>query len=98
MKNIYKALPPLKGERFRRLLKLKNVVIEEIVSSGKIKDKVYIQRQDEWAVIIRGGANLRLGNRTVKMKRGDSVFIKKGLRHQILNVRGGTIWLAVHVF
>ncbi len=98
MKNIYSNVRvPMAGELFKRLLKYRNVVIEEIVSSSKIIDKLYVQKQDEWVLLLKGSAKLEVKGRVVSLKKGDHIFIKSGVPHKVLKVRRGTIWLAIHI-
>ena len=55
MKNIYQNFRiPNRGELFGELLKTKSVKIERIVSSEKIPNKVYKQKQDEWILLLKG--------------------------------------------
>lgn len=52
MKNIFKFKTPRKGETFDFFLEKKNVKIERIVSSGKVPNKTYRQKQDEWVLLL----------------------------------------------
>lgn len=96
--NIFQTAIPNKGETFSTLLDHKNIKIERIVSSDKIPDKVYEQKQDEWVVLLKGGAKLDLDGKIVEMKVGDYLFISAKQRHKVLKTEAGTVWLAVHIF
>lgn len=98
MKNSYSTATPKNGEIFKILLEHKNIKIEQIASSGKISDKVYKQKQDEWVLILKGSAKLDLDGKAVNMKDGDCLFIPSGQRHKVLETKSSTVWLAVHIF
>ena len=89
---------PEEGEIFETLLKHKNIQIERIVSSDKIPDKVYEQKEDEWVILLKGNAQLDLAGKVVKMKEGDTLFIPAGQKHKVLKTKSGTVWLAIHIF
>ena len=47
------------GEEFRELVRVQNVVIEEIISSALPDSFEYRQPQDEWVVVLEGTARLQ---------------------------------------
>ena len=49
---------PLVGEEFHELVRVQNVVIEEIVSSALPDSLEYRQPHDEWVVVLEGSASL----------------------------------------
>ncbi len=89
---------PEKGEIFETLLKCKNVVIERIISSDNVEPKEYIQEQDEWVILLKGKAILKIENETLELKEGDYIFIPKEKSHSVLETEKGTVWLAVHIY
>lgn len=95
--NICNVDIPKEGEIFDILLEHKNIKIERIVSSDKIPDKVYEQKQDEWVMLLKSRAKLDLDGKVVEMKTGDSLFIPFGQKHRVLETQSGTVWLAVHI-
>lgn len=97
-RNFFKTKIPKGGEIFDTLFKHKNVRIERIVSSDKIPEKIYRQKQDEWVLLLKGTATLDLRGKIVKMKKGDFLFIPSGCKHKVLKAQSGTVWLAVHIF
>ncbi len=92
--NLFNNIPSLvEGEDFSELLNCRNVVIERIVSSDQAKsatfsdrpdNKVYNQEQDEWVILIKGEAQLRINDDIVKLKAGDYLFIPAQTPHQVL--------------
>ena len=86
------------AEIFTTLLEHKNIKIERIVSSDKISDKVYVQKQDEWVFLLKGKAKLDLDGKMIELKEGESLFIPSGKKHKVLQTQSGTVWLAVHIF
>lgn len=89
--------PPAKGERFDLLLAHKNLVIERIVSSSDITPTKYVQAQDEWVLLMQGGAVLEVASERHSLSAGDHVFIPAGVPHTVVQAEQGTVWLAVHL-
>ncbi len=99
VKNIFGNLTvPDVGEDFKQILKTKNVLIERIVSSDRLEPKEYIQEQDEWVVLLKGKAVLKIEEKIVELEEGDYVFIPSKTSHTVLKTEKGTIWLAVHIY
>jgi len=97
--NILKGLKcPETGEDFSELLNRKNVIIERIVSSDILNDKLYVQEQDEWILLLEGSAVLELRGKEVSLTKMDSFFIESGIPHRVVKTEKGTVWLAVHIF
>lgn len=92
------AAVPGDGERFDVILKHKNLVIERIVSSANITPHECVQAQDEWVVLVRGEAEMRVAGNPVTLKAGDYVFLPAGVPHTVQCTSEGAMWLAVHVF
>ena len=89
--------PPAEGERFEALLTHRNLVVERIVSSDGPKSETFTQAQDEWVVLVRGTAVLRMEEERVEMTPGDYVFIAAGVPHAVESTSEGALWLAVHL-
>ena len=89
--------PPATGEDMTDLLRHGPLQIERIVSSSTPDPGVYEQSQDEWVLLVRGGASLRVGNKQVTLVAGDYIFLRAGLRHEVLSTCAGTLWLTVHL-
>ena len=88
---------PLVGEEFRELVRVQNVVIEEIVSSAMPDSHEYRQPHDEWVVVLAGAARLDIDGTEVKLAAGEWVLIPALTRHGVRDAEAGTRWLAVHV-
>jgi cupin 2 domain-containing protein len=88
---------PLVGEEFRELVRVQNVVIEEIISSALPDSFEYRQPHDEWVVVLEGSARLDVDGTELTLAAGDWVLIGALTRHHVLETEAGTRWLAVHV-
>ncbi|HEX7095866.1 MAG TPA: cupin domain-containing protein [Acidimicrobiales bacterium] len=88
---------PASGERFSELARLRNVLIESIVSSASPDGAVYRQEQDEWVVLLEGSAELDVDGERVSLTAGDWVLLPAGVPHCVLRTSDGARWLAVHV-
>jgi cupin 2 domain-containing protein len=88
---------PELGEEVRRLLSLRGLLVEEILS-GRLEGPVdYEQEPDEWVVLLAGHARLAVGGETIALSAGDWLFLPSGLPHTLLETEPGTRWLAVHL-
>jgi cupin 2 domain-containing protein len=96
--NLFQTEIPEEGEVFHTLLEHKNIKIERIVSAPPIPDRTFVQGQDEWVLLVRGGATLEVEGAVTKLNPGDYLFIPSGQRHKVLEAKAGTLWLAVHIF
>ena len=96
--NLYDFTTPNNGEDFTTLLSHKNIKINRIVSSDIQEDKDYIQKEDEWLVLIEGEATLQIANEEQILTKGDTLFIPANTPHKVLKTNHGTVWLTVHIF
>ncbi len=95
---------PLGGEeeRFDRLLERRGLRIERIVSTGQASPPGfwYDQPEDEFVVLITGGARLHFetGDVVLDLTPGDWVEIPAHARHRVeaTQAEPATVWLAVH--
>lgn len=98
MNNLFASLnTPTRGERFDTLLAHRNLVIERIVSSADIEPVDYVQEQDEWVLLLRGGAVMQVAGETVTLGEGDYRFLPAGSVHRVARCEAGTLWLAIHL-
>ncbi|PLW83616.1 cupin [Kineobactrum sediminis] len=88
---------PTQGERFDTLLAHRNLVIERIVSSADIQPAEYVQAQDEWVLLVRGGAIMQVAGERITLGEGDYLFLPAGTPHQVEQCEADTLWLAVHL-
>jgi len=100
-KNLFSAVPDLsQGESFEELLRHRNIVVERIVSTDKLKAKLYNQLQDEWVALLQGEARLELDGKEIMLCRGDTCFIPAHTPHRVIatSAKPHCIWLAIHIF
>jgi cupin 2 domain-containing protein len=90
--------PAVAGEKLEELLRHRNLVVERIVSADGSHPAIYVQTQDEWVLLVRGLAVLRMEGKVVELTAGDYVFIPAGMSHTVERTSGGAIWLAVHLY
>jgi len=91
------AAPPSEGERFDVLRRVGSVVVERIVSSASPEPGLYVQRQDEWVVLLRGAAVVEVDGEATELAAGDHLFIPAETPHRVRSTSDGALWLAVHV-
>jgi cupin 2 domain-containing protein len=97
MKNLFKAkLPKIGHESFETLFKNKNVKIKKIVSNSLATKQTFKQDKNEFVVLLKGKATLKMGKKIYKLKKGDLLFIKKNKKHSLLNTSKKAIWLAFY--
>lgn len=91
-----------RDERFDLLAQSPGARIERIVSTGQASPPGfwYDQPEDEFVVLLSGGARLRLepGNRLLDLKPGDWIDIPARCRHRVEGTQADppTVWLVVH--
>jgi cupin 2 domain-containing protein len=90
--------PPGSGECFREILHHRNCVIERIVSSSDLVPEECVQRQDEWVLLVRGSAELRVRDERVSLHAGDYLFLPAETPHSVMSASEGAMWLAVHLY
>lgn len=77
----------LGAERFDQLMKVANVRIERIVSTGQTTplDEWFDQGWDEWVLLISGAAEILLENEDAPraVKAGNYLFIPAHVRHRV---------------
>lgn len=99
--NIFQKIPEtLEQELFETILSNNNLKIKRIVSQGHTSPESgwYNQQQDEWVIVLQGGATLRFENKEdVQLTVGDHINIPALTKHQVSwtdpNIK--TIWIAV---
>ncbi|KFJ42226.1 cupin domain-containing protein [Francisella philomiragia] len=98
--NLFDVIPSTSNnEIFVDLLKNDNIHIEKIISYGQVTpiDEPYIQSHDEWVVVLKGMAKLRLDNNDYILDEGEHLFIPKNTKHWVTYSENPTIWLALHL-
>jgi len=87
--------PKADAEHFATLHQTKNLKIEAIRSHLLHPGEVYNQDQDEWVILIRGDAQLRVAQKIIELKEGESIFLPKHTEHQVLSTSQDALWLGV---
>jgi cupin 2 domain-containing protein len=84
------------------LLTMPGARLIRIVSTGQAtpEDEWYDQDDNEWVVVLRGRAGLRIAgeNEVREMTAGDFINLPAGLRHRVewTDADEPTVWLALH--
>ena len=91
------ASPAAGKELFLELLAHRNLVVEQILSGESAEPAEYRQEQDEWVLLLEGGATLDVGGECVDLAPFDWVFLPAGVPHTLVRTDTGTSWLAVHL-
>jgi cupin 2 domain-containing protein len=100
--NLFAEIPTqLAQEEITMLISSPALRIERIVSRGHASppDFWYDQPQDEWVIVLAGGAELTFTDgATMRMAAGDYVHIPAHRRHRVAwtDPKQATVWLAVH--
>ncbi len=90
-------------EYFEPLLERKGVKLERILSRGHItpEGEWYDQAHDEWVMVVRGAAQLRIDGRDAlaNMEAGDYILLPAHCRHRVewTSPEEETVWLALHL-
>lgn len=72
-------------------------MVEQILSGPDVEPEDYLQDHDEWITLLAGAAVLDVGGERVELGPGDWVLLPGGVPHRLVEVQGGSHWLAVHV-
>jgi cupin 2 domain-containing protein len=104
--NLLSGLPsqPIGGEMTETLCERPGLRIERIVSTGQATPagEWYDQDSDEWVLVVKGHARLRLEGEAQdrELGEGDFVFIPARCRHRVAWTQREppTVWLAIHIF
>ena len=96
--------PPLAEELTETLCERPGLRIERIVSTGQVSPdgQWYDQDSDEWVLLVKGSARLRLEGEAHdrELSEGDFVFLPAHCRHRVAWTQREppTVWLAIHMF
>jgi cupin 2 domain-containing protein len=101
--NLFAGVPPaLPDELVELLWQTPNLKVERIVSRGHATPpgQWYDQDRDEWVVLLKGSAGLRIEGRDqpTELRPGDYLLLPARMRHRVEWTAAGeeTVWLAVH--
>ncbi|AIT10025.1 cupin [Candidatus Francisella endociliophora] len=97
--NVFDIVPKSSDEEiFTDLLKKDNLQIEKIISYGQVTpiDQPYIQDHNEWVLILKGRAKVKLEDNGYTLEEGEYLYIPKNMKHWVTYTSNPTIWLAIH--
>ena len=93
---------PLPREAVEVLVERPGMRIERIVSTGQTtpEGQWYDQETDEWVLVVKGAARLRIEGEEEERKlgEGDWIMIPARCRHRVAWTQSvpPTVWLAIH--
>jgi cupin 2 domain-containing protein len=101
MTNLFDDVPrELPSERIDVLLQTPALTLERIVSTGHATPpgEWYDQDRDEWVVVLRGRARVRIEGETTDraLGVGDHLLLRAHVRHRVEWTETPTVWLALH--
>ena len=80
-----------------RLAQVGDAVIEQILS-GELEEPVdYDQDDDEWVVLLQGGAELEVDGESTVLRPGDWIVLRSRTPHRLVRTTPGTSWLVARV-
>lgn len=102
MSNLFDDVPrALSAEQVDVLLETRGVRLERIVSTGHVTPagEWYDQDRDEWVVVLRGRARLRIEGEAEdrSLSVGDHLLLRAHVRHRVewTDPAESTVWLAL---
>jgi cupin 2 domain-containing protein len=101
IKNLFANRPAgVNAETLVTLFENSTAKIERIVSHSHQSppDFWYDQADDEWVMVLRGGASLEFADGAmIELTTGDYLTIPRHVKHRVTRTGEETIWLAVHL-
>ncbi|WP_281951542.1 cupin domain-containing protein [Nitrosophilus kaiyonis] len=94
--NFFDYETPIIDENFDTLFENKNIKIQRIVSSNIDTPKEFLQKENEWVILLKGEAEIEMNNKKYNIKKGEYIFIPSNTPHKLLKTKEGTLWLAIH--
>ena len=91
-------LPNIDNEFFETILKHKNIEIKKIISNTIKTPQEFCQEEDEFVVLLKGCAKIKINNEIKKLKAGDYLFIPANTPHTLIKTKKTAIWLAIHIY
>ncbi len=91
-------LPKIDNELFQTLLKHKNIEIKRIVSNTLKTPQKFIQKENEFVVLLKGCAKIEINGEIKKLRAGEYLFIPANTPHTLIKTKKVAIWLAIHIY
>ena len=96
IKNLYALKEaPENSETFFTLFQNHSCKIESICSWLKTPGEIYDQDEDEWVLLIRGEAKLKIGTVEYNLIAGDYCLLPKHTLHQVVSTSKNALWLGI---
>ena len=95
--NLFDYEVPTDGESFTTLFESDKLTVSRIVSSDRVEAKVYYQEVDEWVILLKGEATLRIESERRTLHQGEFIHIPAHTPHEVLTTQKGTLWLALYM-
>jgi cupin 2 domain-containing protein len=89
------AAPP-RGESDRSLVTSGGLSVRQVLSGRLDTPVAYLQQQDEWALVVSGGARLQVPGEEIELGPGEWVWLPAGTAHTLVSTVPGTSWVTVH--
>jgi cupin 2 domain-containing protein len=80
---------PHNGERIEEIARIRNVMIEQILS-GQVEPADFLQAHDEWVLVLSRGATLDVDGNIRELRTHDWVLVRAGTPHRLLTAQPGT--------
>lgn len=87
---------PGTGERVEPVVRVGDLLVEQILSGVADGPVEFRQDHHEWVVVLGGGAALEVDGERLELGPGDWVLLPAGTPHRLVDNQPGTTWLAVH--
>jgi mannose-6-phosphate isomerase-like protein (cupin superfamily) len=87
---------PAAGERTEPVAQIGAVAVEQILS-GDIEPVDYDEAEDEFALVLAGGAVLDVDGERVELTANDWIVLPAHTPHRLVQTEPGTSWLTVKV-
>jgi len=98
MKNLFEieTLPPEDREFFQTIFKNDKVKIKKIISNTLKTPQTFIQKENEFVILLKGCAKIEINGEIRKLKAGDWLFIPADTPHTLIKTKKTAVWLAVY--
>jgi cupin 2 domain-containing protein len=87
--------PSARGEAVVELARVGCARIEHILTGAVATPVEYLADEDEWLVLLTGGATLAVDGELVALSPGDWLLVPAYVAHRLLDVVAGTSWVTV---
>lgn len=99
-RNLLTGLPTsLSNEQFDSLIATPGTRLLRIISPAHFRSEPFLQREDEWVLVLQGEGLLEVAGARLRLAAGDSLLIPAGTPHRVLDTSAQPlcVWLALHL-